>query len=67
MFSGLRTGSIKADLEDMDGYNIDNLGKLTINDRLGFYLAKIPMKAICALTSHADTKVSIFSSDALKR
>ena len=57
---GWCAGPIKAELEELDGYNINDLGNWNVDTRRDVYSAKLPMKAMRVMGGHPDTKGSVF-------
>ena len=58
---GRSAGSVKAELDEFDGYNINNLGNWNVDTRRDVYSAKLPMRAMCVMTAgHPDEKRSFF-------
>jgi hypothetical protein len=49
-------GSVKAELEEFDGYNINDLGNWNVDTRRDVYSAKLPMKAMRVMAGHAESK-----------
>lgn len=57
---GRTAGSVKAELEELDGYNINDLGNWNVDTRRDNYSAKLPMKAMRVMAGHAEAKGSVF-------
>ena len=51
---GRSAGSVKAELDELDGYNINDLGNLNVDTRRDVYSAKLPMKAMRVMAGHPD-------------
>ena len=56
---GRTVGSIKAELEELDGYNINDLGNWSVDTRRDVYSAKLPMKAMRVMAGHSESKYSV--------
>ena len=57
---GRSAGSVKAELDELDGYNINDLGNWNVDTRRDVYSAKLPMKAMRVMAGHPDEKGSVF-------
>ena len=57
---GQSAGSVKAELDELDGYNINDLGNWNVDTRRDVYSAKLPMKAMRVMAGHPDEKGSVF-------
>jgi len=57
---GRSAGSVKAELDELDGYNINDLGNWNVDTRRDVYSAKLPMKAMRVMAGHPDEKRSVF-------
>jgi hypothetical protein len=51
---GRSAGSVKAELDELDGYNINDLGNWNVDTRRDVYSAKLPMKAMRVMAGHPD-------------
>ena len=57
---GRGAGSVKAELDELDGFNIADLGNWNVDTRRDIYSAKLPMKAMRVMAGHAESKGSVF-------
>ena len=57
---GQLAGSVKAELDELDGYNINDLGNWNVDTRRDVYSAKLPMKAMRVMAGHPDEKGIVF-------
>ena len=57
---GRGAGSVKAELDELDGFNIAGLGNWNVDTRRDIYSAKLPMKAMQVMAGHAESKGSVF-------
>jgi hypothetical protein len=57
---GRSCGSVLAELEELDGYNINDLGNWNVDTRRDVYSAKLPMKAMRVMAGHSEQKGSVF-------
>ena len=57
---GRGAGSVKAELDEFDGFNIVGLGYWNVDTRCDIYSAKLPMKAMQVMAGHAESKGSVF-------
>ena len=62
VYFGWLAGSVKAELDELDDYNINDLGNWNVNTRCDVYSAKLPMKAMRVMAGHPDEKGSVFST-----
>ena len=57
---GRSCGSVLAELEELDRYNINDLGNWNVDTRRDVYSAKLPMKAMRVMAGHSEQKGSVF-------
>jgi hypothetical protein len=57
---GQLAGSVKAELDELDGYIINDLGNRSVGTRRDVYSAKLPMKAMRVMADHPDENGSVF-------
>ena len=58
---GRSAGSVKAELDELDGYNINDLGNWNVDTRRDVYSAKLPMKAMRVMAGHQMKKEVFFA------
>ena len=46
---GRLAGSVKAELDELDGYIINDLANRSVDTRRDVYSAKLPIKAMCVM------------------
>ena len=51
---------ILVELDELDGYNINDLGNWNVDIRRDVYSAKLPMKAMRVMAGHPDEKGIVF-------
>ena len=57
---GRGAGPVRAELEELDGFNIADLGNWNVDTRRDVYSAKLPMKAMRVMAGHPESKGSAF-------
>ena len=57
---GRSAGSVRAELDELDGYDIGDLGNWNVDTRRDVYSAKLPMKAMRVMAGHPESKGSVF-------
>ena len=62
---GRTSGSVLAELEELEGSNIQDLGNWNVDTRREVYSAKLPMKAMRVMAGHSDQKGSVFIARSL--
>jgi len=62
---GRTSGSVVAELEELDGSNIQDLGNWNVDTRREVYSAKLPMKAMRVMAGHNEQKGSVFIARSL--
>lgn len=62
---GRTSGSVVAELEELDGSFIQDLGNWNVDTRRDVYSAKLPMKAMRVMAGHDDQKGSVFVARSL--
>jgi len=62
---GRTSGSVVAELEELDGSNIQDLGNWNVDTWREVYSAKLPMKAMRVMAGHNEQKGSVFIARSL--
>ena len=57
---GRGVGSVLAELDELDGHHIQDLGNWNVDVRRDVYSAKLPMKAMWVMGGHPEAKGSVF-------
>ena len=57
---GRSAGSVKAELDELDGYHINDIGNWNVDTRRDVYSAKLPMKAMRVMGGHPEYKGSVY-------
>ena len=59
---GRCAGSVKVELEELEVYDIDDLGNWNVHFWQNFYLVKLPMKAMCEVAGYSKNMEAYYTT-----